>query len=119
VLGHLVRNAQDATPNDGSVTLVTDKHAQQAIIEVRDTGSGMDTEFIRNRLFVPFDTTKGAKGMGIGVYQAREFARQAGGDMQVTSAPGEGSVFRITLPLASENVPSDLEADNTPEQNIE
>lgn len=103
VLVHLVRNAQDATETDGSVTLFVGRDANRAIIEVQDTGSGMTPEFIRDRLFVPFDTTKGAKGMGIGVYQAREFVQAAHGELQVSSVLGRGSVFRVLLPLAEES----------------
>ncbi len=101
VMVHLIRNAQDATDSDGSVTLFVGADSTRAIIEVRDTGSGMSPEFIRDRLFVPFDTTKGVKGMGIGVYQAREFAQSAGGEMQVDSQEGRGSTFRLLIPLAT------------------
>jgi len=101
VMVHLVRNAQDATESDGSVTLFVGADPSRAIIEVRDTGSGMSPEFIRDRLFVPFDTTKGVKGMGIGVYQARESVHLAGGEMQVDSQVGRGSTFRLLIPLAN------------------
>ncbi|MFK8030965.1 MAG: XrtA/PEP-CTERM system histidine kinase PrsK [Gammaproteobacteria bacterium] len=101
VMIHLVRNAQDATEFDGSVTLFVGADSNRAIIEVRDTGSGMTSEFIRDRLFIPFDTTKGVKGMGIGVYQAREFVHSSGGEMQVDSQMGRGSTFRLLIPLAS------------------
>ncbi|MFK8016447.1 MAG: XrtA/PEP-CTERM system histidine kinase PrsK [Gammaproteobacteria bacterium] len=99
VLGHLVRNAQEACSADGSVTLVVGRTGEQAIITIRDTGTGMSPEFIRERLFKPFDTTKGTKGMGIGVYQARDFMRSMGGQLDVTSVPGEGSTFVARLPL--------------------
>ena len=60
----------------------------------------MTPEFIRDRLFRPFDSTKGAQGMGIGAYQAREFARKLGGDLSVQSSPGEGTTVSMTLPIA-------------------
>ena len=63
-----------------------------------DDGAGMDAEFLRHRLFRPFHSTKGAKGMGIGAYQAREYARDLGGDVEVGSAPGRGTRFCIRLP---------------------
>ncbi len=107
VMVHLVRNAQDATESDGSVTLFVGADSSRAIIEVRDTGSGMSAEFIRDRLFVPFDTTKGVKGMGIGVYQARETMHAAGGEMQVDSQLGRGSTFRLLIPLADTSPHSD------------
>ena len=72
-----------------------------AVIEVRDTGCGMAGDFIRNRLFRPFDSTKGRSGMGIGAYEAREFVRELGGQLDVKSEPGVGTCFQIQLPLAT------------------
>jgi signal transduction histidine kinase len=95
----LVRNAQDATPGDGAVSLSVRTDHSVVVIVVEDTGCGMSAEFIQRRLFQPFFTTKGARGMGIGAYQARAFARGAGGELTVTSRPGEGSTFLMRLPL--------------------
>lgn len=98
VYGHIIQNAQDATANDGHV-IISLKHASdQAVVEIQDSGTGMDQEFIKLRLFHPFDSTKGLTGMGIGVYESREYIRSLGGDISVQSTPGEGSIFRITLP---------------------
>jgi signal transduction histidine kinase len=69
-------------------------------ITVVDTGCGMEEEFIRERLFKPFDSTKGAKGMGIGAYQARQFMQALGGEARVTSAPGQGTRFELRFPAA-------------------
>jgi putative PEP-CTERM system histidine kinase len=98
VMGHVIRNAQDATSEDGRVTVRLQKINGHAVVEVEDTGCGMDEAFIRARLFRPFQTTKGDSGMGIGVYEAREFVRSLGGDIQVESKPGKGTIFRIQLP---------------------
>lgn len=98
VMGHVIRNAQDATSEDGRVTVRLHKVNGHAVVEVEDTGCGMDEAFIRARLFRPFQTTKGDSGMGIGVYEAREFVRSLGGDIQVESKPGKGTIFRIQLP---------------------
>lgn len=98
VVHHVVRNAQDATPPRGRVTVRVREDGASALIEVEDTGGGMDADFLRERLFRPFDTTKGAKGMGIGAFQTREFARAAGGDVEVSSVPGSGTRFVIRLP---------------------
>ncbi len=100
VLEHIVRNAQDATPPTGEVTIEVAAIEGAPSIRVRDTGHGMDAEFLRDRLFRPFDTTKGSRGMGIGAYQAREYARSLGGDARVESAPGRGTVFEIVFPRA-------------------
>ena len=59
----------------------------------------MEPEFIRTRLFRPFDTTKGSKGMGIGAYQARTLIMDAGGSLRVESEPGVRTRFTICLPL--------------------
>jgi putative PEP-CTERM system histidine kinase len=99
VLGHVIRNAQDAAQAGGRVTLRATRAAGSVAIEIEDDGAGMDEEFIRNRLFKPFFTTKSSKGMGIGAYQAREYVRSMGGAISVSSTPGQGTVFAIRLPL--------------------
>ncbi len=97
-IGHLLQNALEATPATGHVTLRAFEESGQAIIEIIDTGSGMDETFIRTRLFQPFDSTKGA-GMGIGAYECRETLRNLGGSIAVESTPGRGTRFRLNLPL--------------------
>src|SRR5690606_794067 len=99
-LTHLVRNAQDATPPDGSVALCMCRGADELLITVEDNGHGMEAAFVRDRLFRPFDTTKGTKGMGIGAYQVRDLIRASGGDVEVSSAPGRGTTFSLRIPLA-------------------
>ena len=98
--GHLVQNAQEATPDDGSIELTLERKGNEALIQVRDTGSGMTPEFINTRLFRPFDSSKGVAGMGMGVFQSRSTVRNLGGDLKVQSEPGSGTTFTITLPLA-------------------
>lgn len=98
VFGHLVQNAQHATDNSGQVTVRLQRHNQQAIIEIQDTGIGMSPEFVNHRLFKAFDSTKGLTGMGIGAFESREFIRSLGGDITVTSSLGEGSLFRVSIP---------------------
>ena len=101
VLGHIIQNAQEATPPDGRIEVVLQNSGAMAVIEVRDTGCGMAGDFIRNRLFRPFDSTKGRSGMGIGAYEAREFVQELGGQMNVRSEPGAGTCFHIELPVAT------------------
>jgi hypothetical protein len=60
----------------------------------------MDEAFVRERLFRPFDSTKGSKGMGIGAYQARQFVESAGGEVRLRTAPGEGTRFEMRFPAA-------------------
>ena len=98
VFGHIIQNAQEATADDGRIEVRLFRRDTQAIIEIEDSGSGMDADFISERLFKPFDSTKGLTGMGIGVFESREYIRSLGGEIQVESTPGEGSLFRILLP---------------------
>ncbi|AOV16841.1 hypothetical protein BJI67_07000 [Acidihalobacter aeolianus] len=102
VLVHMIRNAQDATPDTGSIRVKLVAKKNRITISVIDNGVGMTPQFIRERLFKPFDTTKSAKGMGIGAYQAQSFARQYGGDVEVESVPGYGTRFHLWLPEADE-----------------
>ena len=71
------------------------------MITIEDNGCGMDDIFIRDRLFKPFDTTKGNSGMGIGMYESREIIRAHGGDIEVASRPGQGTVISVFLPASA------------------
>jgi putative PEP-CTERM system histidine kinase len=102
VVGHVIRNAQDATPDDGRLMVRLFKQNDRAVVEVQDTGAGMDQAFIREQLFRPFVSTKGATGMGIGAYETREFIRALGGEVEVFSRPGEGTTFRMSVPISEE-----------------
>jgi putative PEP-CTERM system histidine kinase len=106
VIEHIIRNAQDATKDSGSIEVVVSTAGQEITLSVKDSGSGMDPEFLRERLFRPFDSTKGSKGMGIGAYQVREYVRQLGGRVEVQSTPGQGTVFSVILPSAVSSVSS-------------
>ena len=97
---HGIRNAQDATPVDGSVRVEVVANGAECSVAIVDTGRGMDETFIRERLFRPFDSTKGTSGMGIGAYQIKETVQMAGGRLDVSSEPGRGT--RISLVLATE-----------------
>ncbi|WP_432468427.1 XrtA/PEP-CTERM system histidine kinase PrsK [Agarivorans sp. Z349TD_8] len=99
VLSHLVQNAQDASDESGQVLLRASLQAQTCLVEVEDKGVGMSVDFIDNRLFKPFDTTKGNAGMGVGAYDAKRFVEELGGHIQVISKQGEGSLFKLFLPI--------------------
>ncbi|HPF26789.1 MAG TPA: ATP-binding protein, partial [Steroidobacteraceae bacterium] len=85
-------------PN-GEVRVEVDFEYGEPRLRISDNGVGMDGEFLRERLFRPFDTTKGARGMGIGAYQAREYLRSLGGDVRVSSRLGRGTVFELVFPV--------------------
>jgi putative PEP-CTERM system histidine kinase len=100
VIEHVIRNAQDAALEASNVSIETSRTGAEATVLVVDTGKGMEPEFVRERLFRPFDSTKGSKGMGIGAYQTREYIQMLGGRVEVQSSPGSGTRFSITLPVA-------------------
>ena len=99
ILGHLVQNAQDATEDDGTITLELVKQDEDAVIKIIDSGTGMNKKFIAERLFKPFDTTKGNAGMGIGVYEAKSYILKHSGTISVESEVEQGTTFTIHLPL--------------------
>jgi putative PEP-CTERM system histidine kinase len=108
VIGHVIQNALDATDSEGSVWLKLDRQAGQARVEVGDTGHGMSQEFIRDRLFKPFQTTKNS-GMGIGAYESFQYVRELGGSISVKSEPGHGTEVTLLLPLFEAQNDSDLQ----------
>jgi putative PEP-CTERM system histidine kinase len=98
VVGHLIQNAIEATPKEGSVTIALARVGEAVQVEITDTGEGMSEEFIRERLFKPFESTKSA-GMGIGVFESREYINELGGRLEVSSRPSLGTTFKVILPL--------------------
>jgi len=99
VMNHLIQNAQEATKDDGWVTISLAKSQEQINIVVNDNGCGMSENFIKTRLFKPFDTTKGNAGMGIGVFEAKQFFESAAGSLTVESTEKEGTKMIICLPV--------------------
>ncbi len=100
VFEHLVQNAQEATPETGSIEIRLKQKDGMALIEIEDNGTGMDALFVRDRLFRPFDSTKGDVGMGIGVYESRVYIQELGGEVDVVSTLGSGTLFSIHLPVS-------------------
>ena len=102
VFEHLIQNAQEATSERGEVTVRLLTGSGFAVVEIEDNGTGMDEQFIRHRLFKPFDSTKGLTGMGIGVFESRDFIHSLGGEINVTSVVGQGSIFRVLIPCVNQ-----------------
>jgi putative PEP-CTERM system histidine kinase len=100
VVQNLVANALEAISGEGGLTVRTRAEGGFAVLSVSDTGCGIDEEFLRKSLFAPFRTTKKG-GWGIGLYQAKGIVEAHGGAVEVSSAVGEGTTFRVRLPLAS------------------
>jgi len=102
VLGHLVQNAIDATHDGGTIGIRVFVDGGRALVEIADTGCGMSEEFVRERLFRPFQTTK-QSGMGIGAYETAQYVKELGGSIDANSRPGAGTRIKIILPLHGEN----------------
>jgi signal transduction histidine kinase len=97
---NLLNNARDAMPRGGTITLRTVRSGAHAHAEVSDSGSGM-TPDVRERIFDPFFTTKAVgQGTGLGLTVSYGIVRAHGGDIEVETSPGRGSVFRLVFPLA-------------------
>jgi len=105
VVGHLIRNAIEATPAAGRVGVHLAVEGKFAIIEIIDTGTGMSEQFIRDKLFRPFESTK-QTGMGVGTYECQQYVAEVGGRIQVDSKESMGTTFRVWLPR------SDYELEN-------
>jgi two-component system cell cycle sensor histidine kinase/response regulator CckA len=101
VLLNLAVNARDAMGGSGTLTVSTRNDGAEVVLEVADTGDGMDEE-TRGRVFEPFFTTKEVgSGTGLGLSTVYGIVTQSGGTITVQSAPGEGAVFSIRLPATA------------------
>lgn len=98
IVGHIVKNAQEATGDDGFIKIDVFCEQDNVVIQIEDNGCGMSEDFIKEKLFSPFITTKGNAGMGVGVYECREFVRANGGEVVVSSSSDKGTVFKLVLP---------------------
>jgi putative PEP-CTERM system histidine kinase len=108
IIGHVVQNALDATEPSGNVWVRLDRFGGQARIEIGDTGHGMSPEFVRDRLFKPFQTTK-ATGMGIGAYESFQYVQELGGKISVESESEKGTRVTMLVPLFEARTESDLD----------
>ncbi len=109
VIGHVVQNALDATPNSGRVWVRLAQAAGRVLVEVGDTGAGMSPDFIQHRLFRPFNSTK-TSGMGIGSYESFQYIKELGGSIDVKSEVGKGTVVSLLMPLFDLRTGTDLRA---------
>jgi signal transduction histidine kinase/CheY-like chemotaxis protein len=120
VLTNLVVNALDAMPGGGELRIIAARSGGDAVIDVEDTGHGMDARTAA-QAFDPFFSTKGEKGNGLGLSIAYGIMQRHGGDIQVASHVGRGTRMRLTLPLAqqttepqAEEPPDDASVDALP-----
>ena len=98
VVGHIIQNGIEASTPDGRVEVSLEQQGGAALLTVSDSGTGMSEKFMREQLFKPFVSTK-TDGMGIGMFESRAYIQELGGQLEVRSAPGEGTTFLIRLPL--------------------
>lgn len=98
-IGHLIQNAVEACSPTVPVTVRVSGGRSSVHISLADKGVGMDSDFLRNRLFQPFSSSK-PSGFGIGAFEARSLISAMGGRLTVDSTPGSGTTFTITLPAA-------------------
>jgi signal transduction histidine kinase len=98
VLTNLVLNASEAAGPHGQVKVQTVRRNGWVVLAVADNGCGMTPEFIENRLFRPFQTTK-HKGIGIGMFHCKMIVEAHRGKIEVESEPGKGTAFRVLLPV--------------------
>jgi signal transduction histidine kinase len=97
---HIVQNAVESIDKQGEVNVELGLINETMIyIKISDDGIGMSRSFISERLFKPFESTKGVSGMGLGMYQCREYIYSIHGDIQVTSKEGVGTTFTIQIPI--------------------
>lgn len=99
VITNLIHNAQEASQPGGVVRVSLGREEEFAHLVVQDQGCGMDDKFLRERLFRPFATTKGNAGMGIGMYETRDYIESQGGIVDIVSEVGVGTRVVVMLPL--------------------
>ncbi|GAB1432638.1 ATP-binding protein [Spirochaetota bacterium] len=97
VLLNLIKNSMSAMPKGGKLLLKTSSNQDEFIIRVEDSGSGIDNDKI-GKIFEPYYTTK-ENGTGLGLTLSYKIIKEHGGDISVSSKPGAGSVFTISLPI--------------------
>jgi signal transduction histidine kinase len=97
MLTNLIFNAVDALPEGGSIVLRTRTEGDFAVLEVRDTGTGM-TEEVRQRCLEPFFTTKGEGGSGLGLAMIYGIVQRHGATLDIVTRPGHGTKFEIRFP---------------------
>jgi signal transduction histidine kinase len=98
-LTNIIFNAVDAMPTGGVICLETGTENEQAVVRVKDNGSGM-TEAVRRRCLEPFFSTKGEHGTGLGLAMVYGIIERHRGRLEIESTPGEGTTFIIQLPFA-------------------
>ena len=96
---NVFKNAKEAMPKGGTLTVNTARENDNVLVHIQDTGMGIPEE-IRNRIFEAFFTTKQkVKGVGLGLSVCYGIIKDHGGDIEVKSEEGKGTTFIISLPV--------------------
>ena len=107
ILGHLIQNAMDVSTNGQSINIRSRRTGDSCQIEVQDQGTGIRPEHLA-KIFSPFFTTK-ENGYGLALAGCKKILKDLGGDIQVSSKWGEGTLFTITIPR--DKAPNSLSED--------
>lgn len=117
-LTNLVFNAVDALPEGGTITVRTRQGAGGAVeLEIEDNGVGMD-EATRQRCLEPFYTTKGERGTGLGLAMVYGVMQRHGGDIEIESEPGRGTLMRLSFAPAATPGAKSVSADLRPRPHL-
>jgi signal transduction histidine kinase len=100
VLCNLIKNAREAMPDGGILTITTDLVADQVVLRISDTGSGIPPEILP-KLLEPFVTHGKSHGTGLGMAIAKSIITAHGGKISVTSVYGNGTTIDIRLPVSA------------------
>jgi len=95
---NLLINSRDAMPEGGKISMVTLLTGYFVSIQIRDTGHGISRD-IQEKIFMPFFTTKGERGTGLGLAVCSKIIAQHKGEIRIESAEGKGTLFTIYLPV--------------------
>ncbi len=97
VLENIIINATESVSHNGKIHIHAGRNGQNSFISIMDNGTGMTEDFLRERMFKPFQTTK-KNGTGLGLWQVKNFVEQLGGTINAESNLGQGSLFTILFP---------------------
>ena len=102
MIGNLLLNAIEAMDQDGEIRVTTAWVDPWVVVTISDNGCGMSQEFLTDKLFEPFQTTK-SQGLGIGMFHSKMIVDAHRGRIEVESEKGKGTTFRVWLPVPNSN----------------
>jgi two-component system NtrC family sensor kinase len=109
----MVINAIDAMPQGGNLWITTQSADNQIVLTVRDDGIGIPSEHLPH-IFEPFYTTKESGGSGLGLAISQNIVERHGGSIELDSAAGRGTTFRVLLPVDAKNIAAAKEENRSP-----